>query len=40
MGLTWQEWNTFLSNIGTNKDPNNNFRVEERMLHVNGKDVE
>lgn len=32
-------WNTFLSNIGTNKDPNSNFRVEDGVLHVVGKDV-
>jgi hypothetical protein len=32
-------WTTFLNNIGTNKDPNNNFSVENGVLHVIGKDL-
>jgi hypothetical protein len=32
-------WNIFLKNIGTNKDPNNNFRMEDSVLHVIGKDL-
>jgi hypothetical protein len=32
-------WNTFLKDIGTNKDPNNNFRMEDGVLHVIGKDL-
>ena len=32
-------WNTFLKDIGTNKDPNNNFRIENGVLHVIGKDL-
>jgi hypothetical protein len=32
-------WNTFLQNIGLNKDPNTNFRIENEMLYVNGKDL-
>jgi hypothetical protein len=32
-------WSTFLTNIGTNKDPNNNFRIEDGVLHVIGKEL-
>ncbi|MBC7874791.1 MAG: DUF1080 domain-containing protein [Ferruginibacter sp.] len=32
-------WNTFLRNIGQNKDPNNNFRIEKGELFVSGKDL-
>lgn len=32
-------WTTFLNDIGTNKDPNNNFRIEDGVLHVIGKDL-
>ena len=32
-------WNTFLKDIGSNKDPNNNFSVEDGVLHVIGKDL-
>src|SRR5436190_6717075 len=32
-------WDTFLRNIGTNKDPGNNFRIEDGSLHVIGKDL-
>ncbi|MBC7889781.1 MAG: DUF1080 domain-containing protein [Ferruginibacter sp.] len=32
-------WHSFLNKIGKNKDPNNNFRIENEMLHVIGKDL-
>ena len=32
-------WNSYLKNIGVNKDPNKNFRIENEMLYVNGKDL-
>jgi len=32
-------WDSFLQKIGTNKDPNKNFRVEDSTLHVIGKDL-
>lgn len=32
-------WNTFLRNIGKNKDPNNNFRIKDSTMHVIGKDL-
>ncbi|MEO6730643.1 MAG: DUF1080 domain-containing protein [Ferruginibacter sp.] len=32
-------WHTFLRGIGSNKDPNNNFKVEDGVLHVIGKDL-
>jgi len=38
-GNNLEGWNTFLKDIGTNKDPDNNFRVEDGALHVIGKDL-
>jgi hypothetical protein len=39
-GKNLEGWNTFLRDIGSNKDPNNNFRVEEDgSLCVKGKDL-
>lgn len=38
-GKDFKGWHTFLNNIGTNKDPDNNFRIENNMLHVIGKDL-
>jgi hypothetical protein len=38
-GTDLSGWNTFLNDIGTNKDPNNNFRIEDGKLHVIGKDL-
>ncbi|MBC8054131.1 MAG: DUF1080 domain-containing protein [Sphingobacteriaceae bacterium] len=32
-------WHTYLRNIGVNADPNKNFRIEDGMLHVIGKDL-
>lgn len=32
-------WNTFLKGVGSNKDPNSNFRIEEGIIHVIGKDL-
>jgi hypothetical protein len=32
-------WHSFLQNIGTDRDPNGNFKVEDGLLHVNGKDL-
>jgi hypothetical protein len=32
-------WNTFLKDIGSNTDPNHNFRAEDGVLHVMGKDL-
>lgn len=32
-------WHTFLNNIGKDKDPGNNFRIEDGTLHVTGKDL-
>jgi hypothetical protein len=32
-------WHTFLKDIGVNKDPDNNFRIEDGVLHVIGKDL-
>ena len=38
-GRNLDGWHTFLQNIGINKDPDNNFRIENNMLHVIGKDL-
>lgn len=38
-GQNLSGWHTFLRGIGSDADPNNNFRVEEEMLHVIGKDL-
>ncbi|MEP7238297.1 MAG: DUF1080 domain-containing protein, partial [Ferruginibacter sp.] len=38
-GKNLDGWHTFLRNIGTNKDPNNNFMIEDGMLHVIGRDL-
>lgn len=38
-GTDLSGWNTFLKDIGTNKDPNDNFRIEEGVLHVIGKEL-
>jgi Domain of Unknown Function (DUF1080) len=32
-------WNTFLMNIGLNKDPNHNFKIDKSELFVSGKDL-
>ncbi len=38
-GRSLEGWHTFLKDIGTNKDPDNNFRIEDGALHVIGKDL-
>ncbi len=38
-GKDLKGWNTFLRNIGKNNDPNNNFTIEDGVLHVIGKDL-
>jgi hypothetical protein len=32
-------WHTYLQNTGTGQDPNTNFKVEDGLLHVNGKEL-
>ncbi|MEO7766423.1 MAG: family 16 glycoside hydrolase, partial [Ferruginibacter sp.] len=38
-GKSLDGWHSFLRGIGTNKDPGNNFRIEDGALHVIGKDL-
>jgi hypothetical protein len=38
-GKNLQGWHTFLRDIGTSKDPDNNFMIEDESLHVLGKDL-
>jgi 3-keto-disaccharide hydrolase len=38
-GRNLDGWHTFLRDIGTNKDPDNNFMIEDSVLHVLGKDL-
>lgn len=38
-GKNLSGWHIFLKGIGSNIDPNNNFRVENGILHVIGKDL-
>ncbi|MEO8109069.1 MAG: DUF1080 domain-containing protein [Ginsengibacter sp.] len=38
-GKNLNGFHTFLQGIGTNKDPDNNFKVEDGTLHVLGKDL-
>ena len=38
-GKNLDGWHSFLKDIGTNTDPNNNFRIEDSVLHVIGKDL-
>ncbi|MFL5810279.1 MAG: DUF1080 domain-containing protein [Flavisolibacter sp.] len=38
-GKNLDGWNSFLRDIGPNKDPDNNFRIEDGTLHVLGKDL-
>lgn len=38
-GKNLNGWHTFLKDIGTNKDPDNNFMIEDGALHVKGKDL-
>jgi hypothetical protein len=38
-GKNLNGWHSFLKDIGTNKDPDNNFMIEDSVLHVLGKDL-
>lgn len=38
-GKNLQGWDTFLRNIGSNADPNNNFMIANNELFVSGKDL-
>ncbi|MEP6676376.1 MAG: DUF1080 domain-containing protein [Ferruginibacter sp.] len=38
-GKNLEGWHTYLRNIGKNKDPENNFRIEDSALHVIGKNL-
>ncbi len=38
-GKSLDGWHSYLKGIGSNKDPNNNFRLEDGALHVIGKDL-
>ena len=38
-GKNLEGWNTFLRNIGSNNDPDNNFRIENNGLFVSGRDL-
>jgi hypothetical protein len=38
-GKNLDGWHSFLRGIGSNTDPNNNFRIEDNTLHVIGKDL-
>lgn len=38
-GQNLNGWHTFLRGIGSDADPNNNFRLEDGILHVIGKDL-
>ena len=38
-GKNLDGWHTFLKDIGTNTDPDNNFKIEDGALHVLGKDL-
>ena len=38
-GKNLDGWHSFLRNIGTDTDPNQNFRIENGMIHVIGKDL-
>jgi hypothetical protein len=38
-GKDLKGWHTFLKGIGVNADPNNNFIIENGMLHVKGQDL-
>ena len=38
-GKNFNGWHTFLRNFGANNDPDNNFRIEDGIVHVIGKDL-
>ena len=38
-GKNFDGWNTFLREIGSNKDPNGNFKIQNGELFVSGKDL-
>ena len=38
-GKNLNGWHSYLKDIGTNKDPENNFKLEDGTLHVLGKDL-
>jgi len=38
-GKNFDGWHTFLKDIGINKDPDNNFTIEDGVIHVLGKDL-
>ncbi len=38
-GKDLKGWHSFLKDIGTNKDPDHNFMIEDSVLHVLGKDL-
>jgi hypothetical protein len=38
-GKNLNGWHSFLKDIGTNLDPDNNFMIEDSVLHVLGKDL-
>jgi hypothetical protein len=38
-GKSLNGWHSYLKDFGVNKDPNENFKIEDSALHVNGKDL-
>ncbi len=38
-GVNMDGWHSFLKDIGINTDPDNNFKIEDSVLHVLGKDL-
>ena len=38
-GKNFNGWHTFLKNYGANNDPDNNFQIENGVIHVIGKDL-